>query len=54
MAALQSPLVAEDIVRVLLQEPPDYDDGDDDEELGPEPDTLAFLEDMQHTLRLER
>lgn len=46
VVALQSPRVADkvsdDIVRVLSQ-------GDT-----PEPDTLAFLEDMVQTLRLER
>ena len=32
VVALQSPQVAEDIVRLLLQEPPDYDDGDNDDD----------------------
>jgi hypothetical protein len=49
VVALQSPRVADkvsdDIVRVLLHGP---------RAAGPEPDTLAFLEDMVQTLRLER
>ena len=47
VVALQSPQVAEDIVRVMSKDP--YE-----EWRGPEPDTLAFLEDTAHTLRLER
>jgi hypothetical protein len=53
VVALQSPRVADkvsdDIVRVLSQGPA-YMEG----WRGPEPDTLAFLEDMVQTLRLER
>ena len=47
VVALQSPQVAEDIVRVMSKDP--YE-----EWRGPEPDTLAFLEDLTQTLRLER
>ena len=52
VAVLQlSPLAADDIVTVLSQGPPDCDD---DEWRGPGPDALAFLENIQCTLRLER
>ena len=50
VVALQSPLMAEDMVRLLQELLTTMTM----EELGPEPDTLAFLEDMQQTLRLER
>jgi hypothetical protein len=53
VVALQFPRVADkvsdDIVMVLSQGPP-YNK----EWRGPGPDTLAFLEDMVQTLRLER